>query len=239
MNTRANPRRIEEEMVNEGVPPQGLQGNQVPLGNQVLVDPPAMTNEEIRAAFLTLAQAMTAQASRDIGHMVNPYERTVASRLRDFVRMNTPIFLGSRVGEDPQEFSDEESKLKRKGRELKRHRSIEQGQPRFKKRAPNQDSSSAPKVNEEKGVGPPFSKPLCITCGKRHHGKCLASTSGYYGCGKHDHQVRIGPTLTARGREAKQASYVGPDPNAPKKNRFYALQANEGKGANPNEGTGK
>ena len=28
----------------------------------------------------------------------------MTSRLRDFVRMNTPIFLGSKVGEDPQEF---------------------------------------------------------------------------------------------------------------------------------------
>ncbi|XP_049397185.1 uncharacterized protein LOC125861296 [Solanum stenotomum] len=125
--------------------------------------------------------------------------------------------------------SIEESKLKRKNRELKRGGSDEQGQPRFKKRAPNQNSSSAPKVNEEKGSGPPFSKPLCTTCGKRHHEKCLAGTSGCYGCGKHDHQVRNCPTLTARGREAKQTSYVGPYPNVPKKNRFYALQAKEGK----------
>uniref|UniRef100_M1DMB3 Uncharacterized protein n=1 Tax=Solanum tuberosum TaxID=4113 RepID=M1DMB3_SOLTU len=35
MNTRANPRRMEEEIVNKGVPPQGPQGDQVRLGNQV------------------------------------------------------------------------------------------------------------------------------------------------------------------------------------------------------------
>ena len=29
---------------------------------------------------------------------------TMTSRIRDFVRMNHPIFLGSKVGEDPQEF---------------------------------------------------------------------------------------------------------------------------------------
>ncbi|KAK4717963.1 hypothetical protein R3W88_016301 [Solanum pinnatisectum] len=135
--------------------------------------------------------------------------------------------------------SIEESKHKRKGRELKRGRSDEQGQPRLKKRSPNQDSSSAPKANEEKGGGFQSSKPLCTTCGKRHHGKCLADTSGCYGCGKHDHQVRNCPTYTAWGREAKQASYVGADPNALKKNRFYALEANKDKGANPEEGTGK
>uniref|UniRef100_M1DXQ1 Uncharacterized protein n=1 Tax=Solanum tuberosum TaxID=4113 RepID=M1DXQ1_SOLTU len=66
MNKRANPRRAEEEIGNKGVPPQdtqGLQGDQVPIGNQeneVPVVPLAMTNEEIREDFLTLAQAMTA-----------------------------------------------------------------------------------------------------------------------------------------------------------------------------------
>ena len=30
----------------------------------------------------------------------------MTSRLSDFVRMNPPIFLGSKVGEDPQEFLD-------------------------------------------------------------------------------------------------------------------------------------
>uniref|UniRef100_M1DFN8 Uncharacterized protein n=1 Tax=Solanum tuberosum TaxID=4113 RepID=M1DFN8_SOLTU len=70
MNTRANPWRAEEENVDGGVPPQRLQGDQVPIGNQdneVPVVPPAMTNEEIRAAFLTLSQSMTAKANRDEG----------------------------------------------------------------------------------------------------------------------------------------------------------------------------
>ncbi|WMV24726.1 hypothetical protein MTR67_018111 [Solanum verrucosum] len=100
MNTRANPRRMEEEIVNEGVPPQGLQGDQVRLGNQgnqVLVDPQAMTNEEVRSALLMMAQAVTTQAqtNRDVEANVNPNVITMASRLRDFVRMNPPVFLGS------------------------------------------------------------------------------------------------------------------------------------------------
>ncbi|WMV54875.1 hypothetical protein MTR67_048260, partial [Solanum verrucosum] len=83
MNTRINPRRVEEDIVHEGVPPQG---GQVPLGNQgneVSVVPPDMTNEEIRMAFLTHARAMTAQLNRDVGPRVNANEGTVASRLRD------------------------------------------------------------------------------------------------------------------------------------------------------------
>ncbi|XP_049391309.1 uncharacterized protein LOC125855610 [Solanum stenotomum] len=364
MNTRANPRRVEEKNVNEGVPPQGeqgLQGGQVPIGNQgnnVLVVPPDMTNEEIRVALLALARAMTGQANKDVGPRLN--ESTLASRRRDFVWMNPPIFLSSRIGEDPQELLDEiykivdpmgvssrekvelasdqlkevpqiwftlwkanrpveagpiewdefkrtflskyfprekrqvkieefinlsqgnmnveedeinrfvtgisdlvkeechttilhedmnicrlmvyaqsieESKLNRMNMDLKRGRLNEKDQPRFKKRAPNQDSTSASKANEDKGGGSQFSKPLCATCGKKHFGKCLDSMSGCYGCGKNDHKVRDCPTLTARGRNAKQASIDVPNLDASKWNRSYALLANQE--ANPDEGAGK
>ncbi|XP_049397343.1 uncharacterized protein LOC125861503 [Solanum stenotomum] len=54
MNTRSNPKRGKEENVDGGVPPQGLQGDHVPIGNQeneVLVVPPAITNEEIGQLF--------------------------------------------------------------------------------------------------------------------------------------------------------------------------------------------
>uniref|UniRef100_M1DP86 Gag-pol protein n=1 Tax=Solanum tuberosum TaxID=4113 RepID=M1DP86_SOLTU len=115
MNTRRTPsRRVEEEVVNEGVPPQGdqgLQGDQVPQENEVPVVPQDKTNEEIRMAFLTLTRAMTTQENIDMGPRVNANESTVASRLRDFVRMNPLIFLVSKVGEDPQEFLDEFYKI--------------------------------------------------------------------------------------------------------------------------------
>uniref|UniRef100_M1DLV9 Integrase core domain containing protein n=1 Tax=Solanum tuberosum TaxID=4113 RepID=M1DLV9_SOLTU len=62
MNTRANPRMMEEEIENEGVRPQGLEGDQVPQGNEVLVDPTTMTNENVRSALFMKAQAVTTQA---------------------------------------------------------------------------------------------------------------------------------------------------------------------------------
>ena len=65
-----------------------------------------MTNEKVRAALLTLARAMKDIANRDVGPKMHAPESTITSRLRDFVRMNPPIFLGSKVGEDPQEFID-------------------------------------------------------------------------------------------------------------------------------------
>ena len=49
---------------------------------------------------------MTTHVTRDIGPRVNALERTMTSRLRDFMTLNPPIFLGSKVGENPQEFLD-------------------------------------------------------------------------------------------------------------------------------------
>ncbi|XP_049363331.1 uncharacterized protein LOC125828071 [Solanum verrucosum] len=70
-----------------------------------------MTNGEISEAFLSLACAMTTQANRDVMPRVNDIESTVASRLRDFTRMNHSTFLGSKVDEDPQNFIDEVFKI--------------------------------------------------------------------------------------------------------------------------------
>ena len=47
-----------------------------------------MTNEEIRSTLLNLDRAMMAQVTRDMRPMVNAYEESIGSKLRDFVRMN-------------------------------------------------------------------------------------------------------------------------------------------------------
>ncbi|TMW85924.1 hypothetical protein EJD97_022258 [Solanum chilense] len=112
----------------------GAQDNQVPqqynqvpplekvvMGDQVLVVPPPMTDGEIKADFITLTQAMTSQdnvstsqvqamttqMNREVGPRLPQHTNIVASHLRDFTRMNAPIFFGSKSDEDPQDFLDE------------------------------------------------------------------------------------------------------------------------------------
>uniref|UniRef100_M1DTJ0 Uncharacterized protein n=1 Tax=Solanum tuberosum TaxID=4113 RepID=M1DTJ0_SOLTU len=44
--------------------------------------------------------------------------------------------------------------------------------------------------------------------------------------------MRDCPTLKVKGKETNQIAHDGPDLNAPKRNRFYMLQANKDKGTN-------
>ncbi|TMX02267.1 hypothetical protein EJD97_022190 [Solanum chilense] len=128
--------------------------------------------------------------------------------------------------------SIEESKLGMRSRDDKRGITNEKVQHKFKKRASNQDGYIAPKANYERGGGSQVAKPNCVTCGKRHLGKCLAGTSGCFGFGKDYHKVRDCPTIAARGKEAKQGPPNVPDGGIPKSHHFYALRA---KGTKPDD----
>ena len=84
-----------------------------------------MKNKDIRSAFVTLAQSMSTQAqvvstqaqamstqeNRDVGTCVKENANITASRLRDFTRMNPPMFYGSKKNEDPQDFIDKVYKI--------------------------------------------------------------------------------------------------------------------------------
>ena len=77
-----------------------------PQGNEVSVVPPDMTNGEIMEALFALAQVITTHVTRGVEPIVDALGSTMTSRLGYFVRMNPPLFLGSKVGENPQEFLD-------------------------------------------------------------------------------------------------------------------------------------
>ncbi|XP_049358855.1 uncharacterized protein LOC125823529 [Solanum verrucosum] len=248
MNTiRANARRMEEENVNEGVPPQAAQNPQAPN------DEGDMTNVDIRTALQTLTHALTTQVTRDARVQVNPNASKTASRIMDFTRMNHPTFYGSKVDEDPQGFVMKclkclmlwEQKLKQVNIEMNRARTDDgnsskgkievQGKPRFKKRFSNQGSYSNPKVNKERvstskpqgGIGgdSDVDRPTCSKYCKKHEGKFLVGMGECFSCGKSGNMSRDCPMVRAQGREGKQVRPSGSNFDAPKKNHFYALQS--------------
>ncbi|WMV29515.1 hypothetical protein MTR67_022900 [Solanum verrucosum] len=80
---------------------------------QALVNPlvEQVTQAKFRAIFQVLGQAMTAKDNREVVAPVNPNMGRMATRIRNFTRMNLPEFHGSKVYEDPQEFIDDIYKI--------------------------------------------------------------------------------------------------------------------------------
>ena len=61
-----------------------------------------MSNGEIREALIAISRVVTIKANLNM--MPRVVESTMTSRLRDFVRINPSIFLGSKVNEHPKSF---------------------------------------------------------------------------------------------------------------------------------------
>ena len=72
---------------------------------------PEMFNREIIEALIAIARAMIMQVNLCMVHRVNVVGSTMTSRLRNFVRINPPIFSVTKVGEDHQKFLDEVYKI--------------------------------------------------------------------------------------------------------------------------------
>ena len=60
------------------------------------------TYGEIRVDLITLSPVLTTHMNRCIEPVVNVMESTMTSILRDLVRINPPIFLGSKVEKIPK-----------------------------------------------------------------------------------------------------------------------------------------
>ena len=65
-----------------------------------------MSNSYIKEDLLAQARTVTTKVYLRTVPRVNVVDRTRTSRLRDFVRMNPPKFLCSKVRDNPQDFLD-------------------------------------------------------------------------------------------------------------------------------------
>ncbi|WMV58090.1 hypothetical protein MTR67_051475 [Solanum verrucosum] len=110
--SRAYVERNEEDNMEQEVPLQAPpQAPISPIGENV-------TNEEVRSAFLMLAQVMKTLVSQEVVAPVNPIIGRAILRMRDFGRMNHRVFYGSKERDGPKEFIDEVSKARLVGRGL-------------------------------------------------------------------------------------------------------------------------
>ncbi|XP_015072453.1 uncharacterized protein LOC107016520 [Solanum pennellii] len=141
----------------------------------------------------------------------------------------------------------EESRLKRKNREVKRASLYEGGiskgkfdiqdKPKFKKRFSNQappnfskarkDWVSKPRPQGGKVVIHKMRNQIVPNVVRNIWLNSLVGTDNYFGCGKRGHMVRDCPMSKTQGRDINKAQASGLNYDSHEKNHFYALQSRD------------
>nr|XP_010326209.1 uncharacterized protein LOC104649162 [Solanum lycopersicum] len=171
----------------------------------------------------------------------------MASKLRDFVSLNPPTFLGSKVGEDPQAFLDEVYKIVHamgvSSREKMDLASYQLKEEECRTKILHGDMTLSRLIVYVQSIEESKlrRRGRYVKRGRTDEQEalwtCLDGTSGCNGCGKNDQKVRYCPSIASRRRDVKQAPYNGPGVDEQNKNHLYALHAS--KEANPNDGARK
>ncbi|TMW92098.1 hypothetical protein EJD97_013504 [Solanum chilense] len=174
-----------------------------------------MSNVELMWAVYSLTQLYATLVSRDKRVQVIPNANITTSRIMDFTRMNPPTFYGFKVEEEPQGFIDEVFKV------------LNATGVSSQEKAAYQLKVVAQVLYEQ------CKDDRLVTEGRITWGaykttfldRSLVAMGNWFYCGKSDHMNQYLPLMKTQGGENIQAQSSSPNPHAPKKNLFYALQS--------------
>ncbi|XP_015075453.1 uncharacterized protein LOC107019477 [Solanum pennellii] len=198
-------------------------------------------DDEVRATFLQMAQAITThaqgittQANREVVPPKNQHVSTMATRLRDFTRMNPLMLFGDEMSRYVAGLSEELEEecfasMIHDNMDLSRMmvhaQQVKESHLRKKNREAKKARVRNSKYQKGRNVDSPRERPTCGKCGKKHVCECLVGTNSCYGCGKSGHMLKYYPNVKVQGKGNSQVQSSSPSSEAPKRNRFYALKA--------------
>ncbi|XP_049360406.1 uncharacterized protein LOC125825105 [Solanum verrucosum] len=175
-------------------------------------------NTKFRKTIQLLAQSVTYHNNQQVQVPTNTNVGLAADRVRDFIRMNLPEFLGSQVGEEPKNFIDEVKKIFGVMQVTSNERFdfasyqlkdvVDIWFTQWKENRGTDDQKGRATGSKSQGsVSGNRTYPNCPKCGKNHSGKCLARKERCFGCGQSGHRLQDLPSKQGqRGSNSRAQS---------------------------------